>query len=326
MAKRVSPTAIGVFVVGSFAVLIAAVIVVGSGNLFRKPSRFICMFPGNLNGLKVGAPVKVRGVQIGAVAEIRLVLSPSDGRLRPDITQFRLPVLVELDRSQLMARGGTGHALGQAGFEDMMKRGMRAQLQTESLLTGLRYIDLDLHPDTPLNLAIEPGSGPYREIPTIPTDFEAVQEQATRAVAKLEQIDFQALVMSITTAANSINNLASSPSLKATLESLKETTANLNTTIISVRAAVNNVNAKIDPLVASLHQNSDEVNATLKQTSATLVALQATLDPDAPLAIRLNTALEQLTETASSIGELTDYLRRNPSALVRGKYVSGQAR
>jgi paraquat-inducible protein B len=324
MTKRISPTAIGVFVVASFAILLAAIVVVGSGSIFRKPLKFICMFQGNLNGLKVGAPVKIRGVQIGTVAAIKLRLSPSEGQLRQDVMDLRLPVIVALDRSQLTAQGGTGEALEKAGFEDILKRGMRAQLKTESLLTGLLYIDLDLHPNAPLNLAIEPGSGPYREIPTIPTDLEAVQEQATKALAKLEQIDFQALVISITTAANSINSIATSASLKATLESLKDTTANLNTTIISVRAAVNNLNTKIDPLVTSLHQNSDEVNSTLKQTRAALVDLQSAIDPESPLAIHLNAALDQLTDTTRSIGEFTDYLQRNPGALVRGKYVAGK--
>src|SRR6267143_2149373 len=165
MTKRVSPTVIGAFVVASFAILIVALIVVGSGRMFRTPSRFICMFQGNLNGLKVGAPVKVRGVQIGTVASIELRLFPSQGRIRPDVKELRLPVLVDLDRSQLTARGGSGAVLETAGFEDLIKRGMRAQLDTESLLTGLLYIDLDLHPNTPLKFVLEPG-GPYREIPT----------------------------------------------------------------------------------------------------------------------------------------------------------------
>jgi type IV secretory pathway protease TraF len=39
----------------------------------------------------------------------------------------------------------------------LAKRGMRAQLATESLLTGLLYIDLHRHPGAPMNLALEPG-------------------------------------------------------------------------------------------------------------------------------------------------------------------------
>jgi paraquat-inducible protein B len=84
---------------------------------------------------------------------------------------------------------------------------------------------------------------------------------------------------------------------------------------------LNNANAKIGPLVADLRQISDEADKTMKDTRAALVGLQQTLDPNAPLAVRLNQALDSLTETSRSIGEFADYLQRNPGALVRGRYV-----
>jgi paraquat-inducible protein B len=320
MGKRISPTVIGAFVVASFAILMVALIVVGSGQLFTRPIRFICMFQGNLNGLKIGAPVKVRGVQIGTVAAIELRLLPSQGRVRPDIRGLRLPVIIDLDRSQLLARGGTGEALETSGFDALIKQGFRAQLAMESLLTGLLYIDLDLHPNTPLKFVLEPN-GPYREIPTIPTDFEQIQERLTKALDKFEKIDFQKLVVSITDAANSIKTLTGSPELKATLESLKGTMANLNQAITSARNILNNANSKIGPLVTDLQQNSDEADKTMKDTRAALVNLQQTLDPNSPLAVHLNQTLDSLTETSRSIGEFADYLQRNPGALVRGKYV-----
>jgi paraquat-inducible protein B len=320
MSKRVSPTVIGVFVVASFAILVVTLIVVGSGKIFTRPIRFICMFQGNLNGLKIGAPVKVRGVQIGTVAAIELRLLPSQGRIRPDIRGLRLPVIIDLDRSQLLARGGTGEALETAGFDNLIKQGFRAQLATESLLTGLLYIDLDLHPNTPLRFVLVPG-GPYREIPTIQTDLEQLQERLTKALDKFEKIDFEGLVNSITDAANSIKTLTGSPELRATLESLKGTVANLNQAITSARSMLNNANSKIGPLVADIRESSDEANKTMKDTRAALVSLQRTLDPDSPLAVHLNETLDSLTETSRSIGELTDYLQRNPGALVRGKYV-----
>lgn len=321
MTKRISPTAIGIFVVGSFVLVIAAIVVVGSGNLFKKPLRFVCMFQGDVNGLKVGAPVKFRGVQIGTVEQIKLSLSPSEGELRPDIKDLRLPVIVGIDPSMIVSRGGTGEVLSTQGFEAAIARGMRAQLETESLLTGLLYVDLDLHPNTPLNLALVPGSGDLREIPTVPTTMEAIQMQATDALAKIDRIDFNALIASITSAANSINQLTSSPDLKDTLASLKQTVPNLNHTISSLRAALDNVNQRITPLAASLQKSSDEANATMKDTREALLEVKSNLQPDSPLSVNLNAALDQLTDTTRSIGELTDYLQRNPAALVRGKYV-----
>ena len=320
MTKRVSPTVIGAFVVASFAILIVALIVVGSGRMFTKPIRFICMFQGNLNGLKVGAPVKVRGVQIGTVAAIELRLLPSHGTLRPGIRGLRLPVIIDVDRSQLVARGGTGEALETAGFDSLIKQGLRAQLATESLLTGLLYIDLDLHPNTPIKYVLEPG-GPYREIPTVQTDLAQLQERLMETLDKLEKIDFQGLVVSITDAANSIKTLTGSPELKATLESLKGTIANLNQAVNSARDLINNANAKVGPLVTDIRESSDEANKTMKETRTALVSLQQTLDPNSPLAVHLNQTLDSLTETAQSLGEFTDYLQRNPGALLRGRYV-----
>ena len=251
MSKQFSPTAIGSFVVGSFALLLPAIVVVGSGKLFQKPVQFICFFHGDVNGLKVGAPVKFRGVQIGSVTDIKLVLSPKEGQLKQDKTGIWLPVIIEIDRTMLIGRGGTGEALTQIGMNAMIQRGMRAQLSVESFLTGLLYVDLDLHPNAPLDLALQPG-GQLREIPTIPTTLESVQRQAGEALAKFQQIDFKALAVSITEAANSIKTLSSSPQLMATLNSLKDAAANMNVTITAMRGTINNINGHIDPLMASL--------------------------------------------------------------------------
>jgi len=88
-----------------------------------------------------------------------------------------------------------------------------------------------------------------------------------------------------------------------------------------VRKTVDNANAKIDPLIASLQRNSGEADATMKETREALTDFQSVLDPDAPLAVHLNEALDQLADTSRSVGELADYLQRNPSSLIRGKYI-----
>src|SRR5215471_19036467 len=112
MPKRFSSVAIGIFVVSSLALGIIALAVLGSGSLFRKSHKFICFFQGSLNGLKVGAAVKVRGVEIGSVSEIRLRPQPFEGQLKANAGAFGgLPVIIDIDESQLKARGATGTAL-----------------------------------------------------------------------------------------------------------------------------------------------------------------------------------------------------------------------
>jgi paraquat-inducible protein B len=320
MAKRISSTAIGAFVLGSLAILVAALVVVGSGQLFARPVKFVCMFQGNLNGLKVGAPVKVRGVETGKVVAIKLKLSPTEGRLRPGLKEIRLPVLVELDRSQVVALGGTGEALRRQGYEEMLQRGLRAQLSVDSLLTGLLYIDLDFHPNSPADLVLVPDSGPYREIPTIPTKLQEFQEQTTKILAQLQKLDLQSMASAITQAAGSINELASSDRLKDALNSLTDATAQLDRTALAAQRAIRDASQQLAPLSSDLLKTSTQMTLTLQQARLALLAMQATLGPDAPLSVHLNRALDQFAEASKSLQELTDYLRRNPSSLIRGRY------
>ena len=321
MAKRTSPTAIGVFVLGSLALIVAAVAVLGSGRLFRKEHRFVCFFSGSLNGLKVGAPVKVRGVQIGSVEKILLRLPQSDGTLKSEAAPLTaLPVVMEVDESQLRGLGGTGEAFKPGELDNLIRRGLRAQLNMESILTGLLYIELNLHPGTPVNLALEPGTAKYPEIPTIPTSFEKIQFAAARALAKLDKIDFEALVSSMTEAASSANQLLSSSDLKATVGSLKATSDNLSQTITAINRQIAALNSKADPLIDSMKKTSDSADLALQQTKSAMAAMQAVIAPDSTLAYRLDLALDNLSEASNAIRQLADYLQRNPSAIVRGRY------
>ena len=326
MGKRISPTAIGIFVAGSFALVVVAIIAVGAGNFFAKPERFVCMFQGDVNGLRLGAPVKFRGVQIGTVEQIKLLLAPGEGKVRPDVKDLRLPVIIGIDRQLVAKQGGTGAAFSQTGFEAMIAKGLSAQLDAESLLTGLLYIDLDLHPNVQPHFALVPGGGDLREIPTIPTAMEALQKHATEAIAKLDTLDLNGLIASLTQAANSIKEVAGDPAIRATLGSLPQAVANLDKTLVSIRAATDNLNQELDPAVASFRKSSEEANATMKDTRAALVQLQASLDSDSPLSVNLNQALEQFADTTQAIEELTNYLQRNPGSLLRGKYVPEKGR
>ena len=75
MARRSNTTLIGLFIVGAVALAVGAALLFGSGML-REKSRFVMFFSGSVKGLAVGAPVNFRGVKIGSVTDIRLLLDP----------------------------------------------------------------------------------------------------------------------------------------------------------------------------------------------------------------------------------------------------------
>jgi paraquat-inducible protein B len=323
MAKRASPTTVGAFVVLGMTLAVIAIVIFGSGRLFRKHREFVCFFKGNLNGLKVGAPVKFAGVQIGSVTRISLRLLPSEGKVRAEFTnQVLLPVICEIDEAEILSQGGTAEYLNRRGLEQLIHAGLRAQLSMESVLTGLLYIDINMHPGAPLNLVLAPGTSTYLEIPTTQTSLQEVQERAIKAMAKLDQIDFAGLIRSMTDTSVSITNLASSPSLKAAIDSLAGAASSLEKVSVSINQMVNGVNAKVAPLIASLTTTSGDADLALRQAKETLAQVHATLEPGTPLNYELTKALEDVSSASIAIRQLAEYLERNPSALVRGKYVS----
>jgi paraquat-inducible protein B len=326
MARRPNPAAVGLFVVASLIMIVAAVLVFGSRRFFRTRYDFVCFFGGDLNGLKIGAPVKFRGVPIGAVTSIRLGLAPEEGTVRTGVIGIHLPVVFELDQNQLVSRGMTAGMLQPAVLDQLIKQGLRAQLQVESILTGLLFIDIDLHPGTPMNLVLDPRTSRYQEIPTIPTTIEQVQQGAMRALAELDRIDFAGMAHSIRDASDSIKDFARSQSLKDSINSLTVAAGNLSKASIAIRDAANNVNTKIDPLAASLQKTSDDVDQAIRQVKVTLGDVHTTIAPDSPVTYQLTATLKEMSEASRSLRDLTDYLQRNPSALVRGKYIQNGGR
>jgi paraquat-inducible protein B len=325
MGKRISPTLVGTFVLGAITLAVAAVIVLGSGRIFLRPHLFALYFSSDVNGLKVGAPVKFRGVEIGSVASILLsVGTPSQSRDAENVgDQYRIPVVIDLETEKLVKRGAAVNLDDPATVAQAIKRGLRGQLNVESLVTGLLYVDLDYRPDTPAKFYMGADS-PYPEIPTVPTKLEQAATMLSKMLEQLEKIQFDEVIKSLTNTAVAITTLANSPKIQNAVDSLNLAARSLGQASASVNRLAAGLDREIGPMGTDLRLTTEQTRATLKQTQDTLAAVQMTLGPNAPLNYELAQTLEQTSAAARSLRELSDYLRRNPSSLVRGRYTSDQ--
>jgi paraquat-inducible protein B len=172
--SRANPAVIGGFVIGAIALIVIGLLVFGGTNWFAKRNTYVAYFPGSVKGLHVGAPVDFRGVSIGQVTQIRVLFDPR-------AVTARIPVIMELDPSQIEMTGPEPNQRNEP--ERMIKAGLRAQLQSQSLLTGLLFVNLDFRPDAPVRLV--GGNEPYLEIPTIASPFEQLQESAGDVAARM---------------------------------------------------------------------------------------------------------------------------------------------
>lgn len=314
MNKKVSPTLIGTFVVGAVALIVIAVLAFGSGRLFRQTKEFVLYFDSSVNGLRVGAPVKFRGVEVGSVKEILL-------RLEQDMTVQRIPVIIGIDLEKIISRGATGAILKDSQtFKAAIDQGLRAQLQMESIVTGLLYISLDVFPESPLYLVQAVGERhKYQEIPTIPTALEKVEETAGQILAKLGEIDFAQLVDSAREAVNGVNKLVNSPALTSTLASLEQTIPKMNEAIQSVSDNLEKTSTEAGHALTQAAAAMKQAEGALKEAETTMTSVRAVIDPDSPTFYDLTRTLKELSAAARSLRLLANYVERNPRALIFGK-------
>ncbi len=318
MGKKANPALIGAFVVGAIALAVVGVLVFGSGRLFKHTLRCVCFFPGTVNGLSVGAPVKFKGVEIGQVADIRIRLT-AQGALNADQVAegIRIPVFIDVDTEKVVSQGGKDLDADDR-IKQLIDLGLRAQLNAQSIVTGLLFVELGFHPDLEPTFILPPGSDEL-EIPTIPTSLERIQSAAEEILQKIDDMHLEIMVQSASDALDGLKNLVQSPAVKQTVESLPETVANINQTLASVRELSVRLDRGQGPLLASLKETSDKTGATVEEMRETLQTVQRLIGPDSPLAGQLSTSLQEFSGAARSLRLLADMLDRNPSALLRGR-------
>ncbi len=148
---------------------------------------FLLHFEHSVGGLVVGAPVEFRGIQVGEVRDVRLEFNAETNKLR-------IPVRIELQPERIaLNSGGVVVSIGldevRRSWDDLVARGMRAQLQSGNLLTGQLAIGLDFHPDTPP--AEINWDAPIPELPTIPSPIEELKAGLSQFVKRLGEVPME---------------------------------------------------------------------------------------------------------------------------------------
>ncbi|MES1167964.1 MAG: MlaD family protein, partial [Oleiharenicola lentus] len=137
MKTKVSPAAVGMFVLGALALGMIALLSFGGLSLFSKPQRFMVYFDESIGGLDLGSPVKLSGVRVGRVVDLEV---------HYDDTANKSVVVVtcELNRNVITdAGGGQLKITGPGDIQTMVDHGLRAQLGVLGLATGLLFVELD---------------------------------------------------------------------------------------------------------------------------------------------------------------------------------------
>jgi paraquat-inducible protein B len=273
MSKQANKTLVGVFVIGAVALLVGALLTFGSGRLFKRTVQFVAFFDGSVKGLNVGAPVNFRGVKIGEVTEIHIYSDPKT-------LEVKLPVIMDLYPERIESGTAKSDVSPRMAMNNLIRNGLRAQLQPQSLLTGQLFVQLDYHEDQPVKLVGTEGLGFEKDIFEVPTISSFNIQELTR---KIDKLPLEEIAYSVRASLDGIEKIINSPEVHRSIKLLPETieavqtvaeransridrlTVSADETLQDLRKLVNHLNAQVDPLGNSVLQTSKAARESLTE-------------------------------------------------------------
>ncbi|WP_373064598.1 MlaD family protein [Gemmatimonas sp.] len=324
MSIRANPTAIGLFLIGALAIVIVGVAVLASATWFQSRTTFISFFPESVNGLENGAPVKFQGVPVGRVTAINIQIDPRDD-------SFQVPVEYEIDLPRLTTSHGTFVNLEDTlVLKQQIKKGLRAQLQMESFVTGVLYLELAYRLDSAPPRLYATDSTLYPQIATSPSLMAAIGGGAgsllsemlkilNRVNGMLGDVNMREINTAVVQSSKAVQQLMESPELRATLREMPGATAQFNRTLAEAERLTLRAGVALDSIQPGVKGASTEAVATLQELRKTLEEAHSLMSADTGPGYALTGALTSMREAADALRVLINSLEQNPDMLMRGK-------
>lgn len=316
--KEANSKLIGIFVIGGLMLLVTALVLFSSQDLFTPKRIFVAYFQQSVNGLNIGASVRFRGIPVGEVIDLDGVYDPDTGNVMP-----RLILEIRPERLENAVVEEGDYTL----LPLLLQKGLRARLKSASLLTGQLYVALDFHPGTPERY-FGTRDEKYPEMPTIDSGFD-------EALAKLSELPIEEVMLRVSDAFLAAEDLLRNPHIDEVLSELPTLLRDTDSTVVDLRRFINRdltvatLNASEALVVAgtslqSLTESINEetlvqVDSTLRELEDTLQLIHTRLEMNDPLMHELLSALDEIGNAARSVRDLADALEEHPESLVRGK-------
>lgn len=321
MKNKISPAAIGMFVMAASIIAVAAVMVFGAAKFFSRTENFISFFSESVNGLDVGAPLKYKGVKIGKVEGIFISSSKN-------IKESSVSVVYSIDIDQLRRKTGTDFKDYSDWMDEQIAEGLRAKLNYQSIVTGMLYIELDFIADKGEKYDLKYGGTRFKEIPTAKSGLSELAKGFEKTMADVAKIDFAAIGQNVHSAIVKVNEKLDGIDAKAISDSAVSALKGVDE--LARNKDVTESIKKLDALLSDSDALVNDARAELKKFSASGTSIMARLDevlrnvnsvvaPQSPFRYQIAVLLKTMNESMSYISNFTDYLQRNPNSLLRGK-------
>ena len=254
---------------------------------FTTSQAFVTYFQSSVRGLVKGASVEFYGIQVGTVTGVTL---------QPDtaIDGIRVRVDLEIQPERVLGLNGVAAEDPVTTARRLVARGMKAQLQTASYITGQQVLSLNIPPGATPGEIVQDGKDLV--IPSQGGGLDNILAAVTDMAAKLDRLPLDQI----------------GQNLNGTLRSASGALA-------SVQELVRNANAGLTPLFRRVPEITAALQDAAAKASRTFGSLDNSYGSNSQFQRELERAMTQVGDTARSIRILADFLDRHPEALVRGR-------
>lgn len=287
MSKNSNPNyfRLGAFVLAAIGVLIAVILIFGSGKFFKKSFYLETYIKQSVTGLDSGAAVRFRGVKIGQVTTIGL---------SGDTYEKNLPF--ENRRQYVVVRMKIfGDEVTEDQLNHFIKDNLRARVKSMGI-TGVNYIELDFvssatdYPALPYSWQPE-----YPVLPSMPNQTDEIISGIQKFIDSANQMNIDSTQKKIDEVLVSINTMmiGDGKGNEGFIRSVKE----LNVLLTRI--------AKVT--------DKDELNILMRELVGAVTSLRQTIT-----SAQGDTAstLENLKQVSENLNELSRIASQSPASLL----------
>jgi len=310
MSQQAHYFKIGLFVVGATVLAVIGIIVLGAGKWFERSTMVETYFFESVQGLEIGAPVRLRGVRVGRVESIRLAREEYGVIFDPKTDSFPYRGLVVV---RMSIRPSVAAHLREDDEAILMKKavdaGFRFRLASQGI-TGVLYIEsefLDPERYPPILQIVWTPKTPY--IPSAPSTITELGADLRSITRKLEQVDIEKMAKNLDTMITSITRLVNDVQGEQLGAEVKQVMAELRGSVQEARRVL------LSPDLGKTLKDSSAAMSDFRRTAADLSLTakdvrQAMIQlPE--ITARLNASLRRIDALLAAKGETIEDVLEN---------------
>ncbi|HTP28774.1 MAG TPA: MlaD family protein [Anaeromyxobacteraceae bacterium] len=305
MKDRSRQFKIGLFVLTSLAVLVAALLSFGLRRHFEKHRTLETYQPNNVNGLSVGAAVKLRGVPVGQVTQISFSWIEYPGG-NPQCVVIRFQISERVNPTPSSS----------AGIEKAVQEGLRAIITSEGI-TGVAYLALEMvDPATNKPLAYD-WRPDNLVVPSAQSRLNHIVESIERTLTNLEKLDITRFDRMLATADGTLQRLGEFDARRVS-ESASEAASAFSEAALEVKSLARDARGTLRSMHAdATGQRAGRLLLGLEQSN---VRLQRLIDRFSDLDLKdMNEALAGSRDAITHLNEAIEDLQRYPPGFFFGE-------